>query len=119
LRKKYECPDCGAKFNNIFEYMEIHDIDLEVYIPLSGGFEIDIMELLEDIYDLISERKYTDAKDSLAAVASAIYAHSQGILPEMVELADKQIIEDIVKKETKDLESGLENLLKNREEGEW
>lgn len=119
MRKKYECPDCGAKFNNIFEYMSIHDIDLEVYLPLSGGVEIDIMGMLEDVHDCIDTGDYDDARDILSGVASAIYAHSQGILPEMVELADQQIIEDTVQKETKDLESGLENLLKSREEGEW
>ena len=105
-KNTYFCDDCGAEFNNIFEYLEEHEEDFKVLLPL-GTVALDLMDMLKDLYSLIKEEDET-AKTLLSGVGAAFYAHANGDLEEIV---DEIIIEETVESETKNLDIELIKLL--------
>jgi hypothetical protein len=118
--KKFKCPDCGEGFDNIFEYMIIHDINAEVSVNLGDGVSIDLMQMLEDIFFLLDEDEPDEIKQLVSGVAGALYASAQGYLPEIINEIQKQedeVIDDIVKQEVKDLDKQIQKLLRSRENG--
>lgn len=120
MSKKYKCPDCNGEFNNIFEYLDMHEIDVEMFIPLSNGINIDLMSMLSDVHSLIEMEEYKDANEIITGIASALYAHAKGYLPEIMHRIDEEeLIDELVEQETKDLDDKIQKLLKNREKGEW
>ena len=106
-RRIYICDECGIEFDNIFEYLEEHESDFKVLLPL-GTIALDLMDMLKDLYDLIKDEDYDTAKVLLAGVGAAFYAHANGDLEEIV---DEIIIEETVEKETKNLDTELIKLL--------
>ena len=106
-KNTYFCDDCGAEFNNIFEYLEEHEEDFKVLLPL-GTVALDLMDMLKDLYSLIKEEYYETAKTLLSGVGAAFYAHANGDLEEIV---DEIIIEETVESETKNLDIELIKLL--------
>jgi len=106
-RRIYICDECGIEFDNIFDYLEEHETDFKVLLPL-GSIALDLMDMLKDLYDLIKDEDYDTAKILLAGVGAAFYAHSNGDLEEIV---DEIIMEEVIEKETKNLDVELIKLL--------
>jgi hypothetical protein len=106
-RKTYFCDECGAEFNNIFEYLEEHESDFKVLLPL-GTIALDLMDMLKDLYDLAKEEDLETIKVLLSGVGAAFYAHANGDLEEII---DEIIIEETVEKETRNLDTELIKLL--------
>lgn len=120
MSKKYTCDDCGESFDHIFEYMEIHDIQISTFISLGRDVDIDLMELLEDLFYLNEEGDQQEIAEIISGVASAIYASSQGFLDNImkdIQEAEEKQIDEIVKKEIKDLDKQIQKLLRSRENG--
>lgn len=106
-RRTYICDECGIEFENIFDYLEEHESDFKVLLPL-GSIALDLMDMLKDLYGLIRDKDYDTAKVLLAGVGAAFYAHANGDLEEIV---DEIIMEEVIEKETKNLDVELIKLL--------
>jgi hypothetical protein len=118
--KKFHCPDCGEGFNNIFEYLDIHEIDIEMYIQLGNGLNLDLMTMLRDLHFLNDEGEKEEVSNLLAGIAAALYASAKGYLPDIlneIDHKDEEMIDEIVKQEVEDLDAKIQKLLKNRENG--
>jgi len=105
--KVYVCDECGIEFDNIFEYLEEHEEDFKVLLPL-GNIGIDLMDALKDLYTLVKEKDYETTTMLLSGIGAALYAHANGDLEEIV---DEIIIEETVEEETKNLDIELIKLL--------
>jgi hypothetical protein len=106
-RRVYICDECGVEFDNIFDYLKEHEEDFKVLLPL-GTIALDLMDMLKDLYSLIEDEDYDTAKILLAGVGAAFYAHANGDLEEIV---DEIIMEEVIEKETKNLDVELVKLL--------
>jgi hypothetical protein len=103
----YVCDECGIEFSNIFDYLEEHEENFKVLLPL-GNIALDLMNMLKDLYGLIKDKDYETAKILLSGVGAAFYAHGNGDLEEIL---DEIIIEEVVEHETKNLDVELIKLL--------
>lgn len=110
----YCCDECGSDFSNIFEYLEEHELDFKVLLPL-GNIALDLMDMLKDLYSLVNEEDYETTKVLLAGVGAALYAHANGNLEEIV---DEIIIEETIEDETKNLDLELLKLLGKENQSE-
>jgi hypothetical protein len=113
--KKFHCPDCGEGFDNIFEYLELHEIEVEMYIKLGNGLNLDLMTMFNDLYYLNEEGEKEEVAHLLTGVAAALYASAKGYLPDIldeIDHKDEEVIDEIVRQEVEDLDEKLQKLLR-------
>lgn len=118
--KKYKCDDCGEEFDNIFEYFDVHEMQIDMILPLGKDLDLNIMDMLRDLYELNVDGEKEEVSMILTAVASTLYAYAKGYLPEIMhnlEDIDEDYIDEIVNEEVKDLDKQIQKLLRSRENG--
>ena len=105
------CPDCGAKFNTIFEAVEHYvedDDDFDPALLLPGGYRLMIGTLLRSLYEHRTDPAF------ISEITQSTYGtlFTAEVEPELL----NETVEDIiVATEMEDFDVQLKNLFKNGE----
>lgn len=105
------CPECGEKFDNMFDAIEHFLEDDEEFDPallLPGGYRLMIGSLLESLY------KHRNDPDFISDITQSTYAtlFTAETEPELI----NETVEDIiVETEMENFDVQLKNLFKNGE----
>jgi hypothetical protein len=103
MMSKYKrCPECGERFDNVFDAID-HITDAEELEPfdpsliLSGGYSLMIGSMLKDIFNLANERNYNKIILMVEAAYLTLYTAEKnvGLINEAVEdMQVKHVMED-------------------------
>lgn len=106
--KKFKCDDCGIEYTNVFDYLEGHDEQFSVILPL-GSIGMDIMDMLKDMYELLKQNDLETVNNIICGIGAALYAHQNGHLEDIV---SEIILDEKVEKATRNLDVELRKLLR-------
>lgn len=105
------CPDCGAKFNDVFDAIDHSledDEDFDPALLLPGGYRLMVGSLLRSIHD------NRDQPNFIAEITQSTYATL--FMAEMdPELVHETMEDIIVESEMEDFDAQLNKLYKNGE----
>lgn len=95
---------CGYEWANIWEMLRHRNTDFMATLPLSAKAAIDLFGTLEQLWILINNEDYEEAKGALEGIAAAIYEAATGNF-------DASYSEMLIDKFTEDMDEKLKELL--------
>jgi hypothetical protein len=95
---------CGYEWVNIWDMLRHRDSNFMATLPLSAKAAIDLFGTLEQLWTLINDEEYEEAKGALEGIAAAIYESATGNF-------DKSYSEMLIDRFTEDLDEKLKEFL--------
>jgi hypothetical protein len=95
---------CGYEWENVWDMLRHREMHFMATLPLSAKAGIDLFGTLEQLWILIDDEEYEDAKASLEGIAAAIYEASTGNF-------DKSYSEMLIDNFTENMDEKLKELL--------